>query len=320
MQADAALHSFFLHCRDATDTNIHVLYLATDPRYVRQYETLIAAYPGVIFVRQTDFQKDMEFILDPFQKGSYPGNIYAVICKTGRIRFRSGSLFEKLRVRTVGRMLRFAVQKLTQSLPTFPYILLLVDDSVFVRDFSLADAARALENSPDAIGFSLRLGKNTSYCYVRNCPQALPAFLVLQGGLLKFDWTVSEYDFGYPLEVSSSVYRAAQLLPLLASFPYSDPNTCERGLSSRCAWFAKAFPNALCFDSSVAFCNPVNKVQKVAIYNRAAETYQYSPEQLAERFDAGGRIDVDAFTGFISNSCHQEVELQFIEKSQNLSS
>jgi hypothetical protein len=256
---------------------------------------------------------DLEAILDPCQKGSYQERIYFAIGRIGRIRFRSGSNLEKLRVHTVGKILRLVMDKLLQSINNSGYILFLVDDNLFVRDFSLADMTFAMENSPDAIGFSLRLGRNTTYCYVRNCPQALPAFSVLLGGLLQFDWTVSEYDFGYPLEVSSSVYRTAQLLPLLASFPYLNPNTCERGLSTRRAWFAKAFPKALCFDSSVVFCNPVNKVQNVSAGNRAAETYQYSPEQLAERFDENKRIDVGALSGFLSNSCHQEVELPFIE-------
>ena len=313
MQADAVLHSFFLHCIDATTTRIHVLYLPTTERYVHQYETLRAAYPSVKFVRQADFQMDMESILDPCQKGSFQERIYAAIGRIGRYRFRSGSLFEKLRIHTVGRILRLVMEKLMQSISNSDYILFFVDDNLIVRDFSLADMTRALENSPDAIGVSLRLGENTTFCYTRNHTQTLPDFSVMQAGLLKFDWTVSEYDFGYPLEVSSSLYRTAQLLPLLASFPYLDPNTCERGLSTRRAWFAKAFPYTLCFNISVAFCNPVNKVQKVSPGNRAAEIYQYSPEELAERFDECKRIDVGVFSGFISNSCHQEVEVPFIE-------
>jgi len=313
MQAEAVLHSFFLHCRDAIDANIHVLYLATDQRYVRQYDTLISAYPGVIFVKQADFQMDLESVLDPCQKGSYQERIYNAIGKIGRIRFRSGSIFEKLRVHTVGRILRLVMDKLLRSINKSDNILFLVDDNLFVRDFSLADMIFAMENSPDSIGFSLRLGKNTTYSYMHNCPQALPAFSLIKTGLLKFNWTVSEYNFGYPLEVSSSIYRAAQLIPLLVSFPFLEPNSLESGLNNRRAWFKKEFPNLLCFNTSVAFCNPVNKVQQVSIRNKAAEIYSYSPEQLAERFDAGARIDVNAFIGFIPNSCHQEVELPLIE-------
>src|ERR1035437_7440643 len=128
MQADAALHSFFLHCRDATDANIHVLYLATDQRYIRQYDTLIAAYPSVIFVKQADFQIDMESILDPCQKGSFQERIYAAIGRIGRNRFRSRSLFEKLRVHTVGRILRLVMEKFMQSISNSDYFLFLVDD------------------------------------------------------------------------------------------------------------------------------------------------------------------------------------------------
>jgi hypothetical protein len=209
------------------------------------------------------------------------------------------------------------MDKLLRSINNSGYILFLVDDNLFVRDFSLAEMTFAMDNSPDAIGFSLRLGENTTYSYMHHCPQALPAFSVIKTGLLKFNWTVSEYNFGYPLEVSSSIYRVAQLIPLLVSFPYPNPNTLERGLNNRRSWFKKEFPYLLCFNTSVAFCNPVNKVQKVSNRNRAAETYSYSPEQLAERFDAGARINVDAFIGFISNSCHQEVELPLIEIEPN---
>ncbi len=315
MQAEATLHSLFLHCRDVSDANIHVLYLATEERYLRQYDTLITAYPTVNFVRQADFQWDLESILDPCQKGSYQKRIYVAIGRIGRIRFRPGSIFEKLRVRTVGRILRLVTNKLLRSINNADYILFLVDDNLFVRDFSLTDMTLLMENSPDAIGFSLRLGENTTYCYTKHCPQVLPAFSIIQTGLLKFDWTVSENEFGYPLEVSSSIYRAAQIIPLLVSFPYLEPNSLERGLNTRRAWFEKEFPNLLCFNTSVAFCNPVNKVQEVADRNRAAETYSFSSEQLAEKFDAGARVDVEAFSGFISNSCHQEVELPFIENA-----
>lgn len=71
------------------------------------------------------------------------------------------------------------------------------------------------------------------------------------------------------------------------------------------------------FNTPATFYNPVNKVQHGTILNRAAGTYSYSPALLAEMFEAGAHIDVDVFIGFIPNSCHQELELHFVENKLN---
>src|SRR5258706_12280051 len=42
------------------------------------------------------------------------------------------------------------------------YVLFLVDDSLFVREFNLQSAIESLDDQPDALGFSLRLGPNTT--------------------------------------------------------------------------------------------------------------------------------------------------------------
>jgi hypothetical protein len=191
------------------------------------------------------------------------------------------------------------------------HILFMVDDNLFVRQFSLQVAVQALHSVPDAIGFSLRLGRNTTYTYSLNHNQELPEFNEIGDGVLAYDWRGAQYDFNYPLEVSSSIYRAVQIMPLLASVAFRNPNTLEGDMAARSRWFAKRFPKLLCFDTSVAFCNPVNKVQTVSAGNRAGLVNSYTVEELAEQFDRGKRIDVKAYSGFVSNSCHQEVELIF---------
>ena len=60
------------------------------------------------------------------------------------------------------------------------YVLFLVDDNIFVKPFSLRDVIAALDSEKNAIGFSLRLGKNTEYCYSLSSPQKLPAVRVPQ--------------------------------------------------------------------------------------------------------------------------------------------
>ncbi len=55
------------------------------------------------------------------------------------------------------------------------YILFLVDDNLFVRDFSLREIQETLAAHPEAAAFSLRLGANTTYGYANNRTQVAPA-------------------------------------------------------------------------------------------------------------------------------------------------
>ena len=69
------------------------------------------------------------------------------------------------------------------------YVMFLVDDNLFVKDFRLADVVKSLRDNDDALGFSLRLGRNTGYCYAQNAGQALPAFQHAGRGVFKYVWT-----------------------------------------------------------------------------------------------------------------------------------
>ncbi len=200
------------------------------------------------------------------------------------------------------------------------YVLFLVDDNLFVGDFSLIDAVLSLQNNADAIGFSLRLGRNTTYCYAHNAEQRAPAFQGADGGILKYDWTparrggLAEHDFGYPFEVSSSIYRSADILGLLRQVEFSNPNTLEEAMAANSHLYRQVRNSLLCFEQSVAFCAPVNMVQ-TAWNNRVGRNDNYSVERLAQVFEQGGRIDVERYSGFVPKSCHQEVELYFSRSS-----
>ncbi len=197
-----------------------------------------------------------------------------------------------------------------------PELLLLVDDNIFVKPFCLADARAALEQNEDAIGFSLRLGRNTTHCYPLDRAQSVPEFKNVAPGVAKFFWLHAEGDFGYPLEVSSSLYRSRDLVPVLAKAEFSNPNSLEGQLAYGVARFRDSHPTLLCFEQSVTFCNPVNKVQTVAAANRAGNQDDYSASNLSMRFAAGQRINIGAFTGFVPRGCHQEAELAFTQDTR----
>jgi len=188
------------------------------------------------------------------------------------------------------------------------FVFFAVDDAIFVRDFLIADGMKRLDADETSIGFSLRLGRNTIHCYPMNQPQALPEFNEPAPGFLSWDWAGAEHDFGYPLEVSSSIYRTADLASLLARRSFSNPNTLEGMLARSADSFRARRPRLVSYATSVAFCAPMNVVQTVAP-NRAGRDPGQTPQTLAGLFEDGQRLDPDAYNGLIPGGCHEEVTL-----------
>jgi hypothetical protein len=203
-------------------------------------------------------------------------------------------------------------QPLISNLPP-RYILFLVDDNIFVGDFSLQTVIDALDGNPKALGVSLRLGANTTYCYTADRSQALPAFTHVGAQLFCYDWTRSELDFGYPLDVSSSVYRISDLLSWLDRWSFRNPNELESRLADNVALFRNR-PQLICFRQSVTFCNPANRVNR-AYQNRAGQVYPASSDFLAEKFAAGERVDAAAYSGFTPQGCHQEAAFVWLSST-----
>ena len=196
------------------------------------------------------------------------------------------------------------------------FLLFLVDDNIFVREFSLEDAVDQLQATPQALAFSLRLGRNTIYCYMLAKYQKLPEFMDVGKGMLGFNWTTSERDFGYPFDVSSSIYRTSDMLPLLERVPFSNPNTLEGRLGGIKGDMGEKNV-LLCFDQSVTFTNPINKVQSILPNNRSGKRKRYAPTHLSEMFEEGYRINVETFSNFVPKSCQQEVKLRFAHPDED---
>ncbi len=309
MQLDATLRSFYLHCQDAHLVHLTVLYKADELRYALQYRILINEYPQVAFYPEKNFRRDTLKILTagcffPFIRPWLQGFSYLVNTQHIRIRVLRHAIDHQAH-----QMRRKIASKRCVS-SSRPLILFLVDDNIFVGDFSMSDVLQALESHPDALGFSLRLGKNTTYCYTRDSNQRLPSFLQLDGKVLSYAWSDADFNFGYPLEISSSVFRTYMIVPLIATLHFQQPNKLESKMAICRNLFRETNPRLLCFETSVTFCNPVNIVQQV-FSNRAGESVVFTVADLAERFERGERINVKALDGFVPNGCHQEVEFGF---------
>ncbi len=196
-------------------------------------------------------------------------------------------------------------------LALFDHVLFLVDDNIFIRNFILHEGISVLSMKSKVLGVSLRLGRNTTYCYPLDSPQTLPSFSNISPGnseLLGFRWVDAQHDFSYPLEVSSSLYRTDDLYDLMSTLSFSNPNALEGQLAEQKEQFILSTPDLACYGHSVTFCNPLNMVQTVCL-NRAATDPQVTSEGLAEKFQLGHRVDVESYVNFTPQSAHQEVDL-----------
>jgi hypothetical protein len=295
MQLDALLTSLLQHCGDVPLLDLHVLFAASSPRMERQYAVLEDQWRNLLPVRfhsERRFRDDLLRILG-----------LCTIESPALVRPRRG---------LQGRLSRIPPRPPAPPAVPWSNLMFLVDDCVFVRGFRLAEASRALRVNAAAVGFSLRLGRNTTHCYTLDRPQRLPAFTPQGGGVLAFDWREAECDFGYPLEVSSSLYRVETIACLLLGEDYVNPNTLEAALWTAALRFRHRTSRRelLCFEQSVAFCNAINRVQ-TTYETRSGESAAFSVSTLADRFDAGFRLDTDAFSAFVSEACHGEVPFKF---------
>lgn len=191
------------------------------------------------------------------------------------------------------------------------YILFIVDDSIFTRNYSIKKICSYLDIGDGALGFSLRLGRNTTECYPLNIKNDIPEMVKFSEDVCAFNWKETKQgDFSYPLELSSSVYRVSDIKPIIEGIHYDNPNQLEWVMYNYIPFLVnRSF--LFCYDISPAFSNPINKIQ-TENNNRVGTNPEYSIENLLMLYEKGYRIKHEDFDGFTSNGCHQEVNIDFV--------
>lgn len=278
LQLDGLLRSLALHA--AEPVSVYVIWKATTGGHESAYAKVAWGHraSGVAFVREFDFESDLL------------------------------------------RLLADAPE----------HVLFLVDDTLFVRAWSPTICASALSADPGAIGFSLRLGRNTTHCYPVNRAQEVPVLdldeerlwgdsrKTIRSRVIGWNWPAADGDFGYPLEVSSSIYRTADILEVVhGGGTGANPNEFEARLASYATWAAGLSPGhglaaaprrLLSHSVSVAFSNPCNRVQ-TTFANRAGTNPAAGPDALLAAWEAGARMKVEAYAGHVPTGAHQEVPI-----------
>ena len=199
------------------------------------------------------------------------------------------------------------------------FVMFLVDDTIFVGPWS-AHVRCLLDDLPRAFGISLRLGQNTVHCYptrIDQCPPVFDVVAEIDRDVLAWHWRGADGDFGYPLELSSSIYRTADIIEIIERKSFRNPNELEAQLAASIvpetvAW-THPRPCLLCFPQSVAFSVPCNRVQSTYA-NRAGSDPALTAETLLHHWEQGYRIDVAALAGHVPRACHEEVPLTFVRR------
>ena len=192
------------------------------------------------------------------------------------------------------------------------YVLFCVDDTVWINNFNIDECINLINSVPSTIGMSFRLGQNTTYCYSADIRQDVPYMFPITEDIAFYPWTEFKYDYNYPIEVSSSLYRTDIIKNILFYSPYINPNTLEwqMYLSSQ---MMKHYYNLICYKTSRAFSIPMNRVQQTNS-NRTGDNEEYMPYALAEEFIRGYRFKL--MENFVPNSCHmEEVPIEMFDSS-----
>lgn len=187
--------------------------------------------------------------------------------------------------------------------PSLPFTMFLVDDDLLKSEFRINDGAfRQFAGRHDVLCLSLRLGKHINYCYPLNIATPPPAFV----GDWSWRWQGLAGDWGYPMSLDGHVFRTEELLPLLQSRRYVNPNTLEASMAAR----PLSSPYMMCFEYSRILNLPLNRVQNT-YPNRCAGV---DPASLNARYvDERQIIDLGPFEGLVNESVHQEIPLRFVE-------
>lgn len=207
------------------------------------------------------------------------------------------------------------IQQTIKNISSCEYVLFLVDDTLFYNRWNLENALQNLKHENSSIGFSLRLGKNTSFCYMLNCPQTIPNMQQKIKNTYCYEWENASCDFGYPLEISSSIYRSRDMIEELKEMQIQIQNLkidcipwfIESRLNGNKKKYLKTKALLSCFENSVAFSNPINLTKRG---KNIHGLFINTPIQtLMDAYDKGFRHNSKKLFNLKINSSHQEIPL-----------
>jgi hypothetical protein len=299
-QLEACLRTLEAQCEDLADVPVYVLWTTSSPSHRQAYEILRETYEAkptvrVHFIQESIFRRDLLLVLGNLGGGSWRPRMARWIL--GGVDVSSN---RQSRETLIAPLLRPEAAAL-----------FVVDDTLFLKPFRFAESSRILLANNDALAFSLRLGQGLTYFYMGNCSQEVPAMTPANAErtIYHFRWTDAKGDFGYPLEISSSILKLKLILPRLMRKKWRSPNTLEMALANMAGRYRKKYPMLLTFAQPRAVSVPLNIVQQDFADNRHGGQERNHPDALCELFLRGLRADLSPLDRINPTSVHVEIDL-----------
>lgn len=186
----------------------------------------------------------------------------------------------------------------------------LVDDIIFTEPFELSDFIKY--NTKKYVP-SLRMGRNLTYAYTTQQEQPLPNFIrdeLADNNKFIWKWENGSLDWGYPLSVDGHLFDSREIGTLIKNSNFKAPNTLEESLQLYNNIYKTRY--GLCYNKSVIVNIPCNKVQ---LENNNISG-NMTPTTLLSKWNEGYQIDYKKLFSYNNISAHQDIELEFIKRTQ----
>ena len=175
-----------------------------------------------------------------------------------------------------------------------PYLAFFTDDDIFFRE-PIEDPVI----QPGTVGYSFRLGKNTTWCYMLKQDQSAS----IGSGNGTFEPVTRTGDFTYPFSIDGHIYRSDDVKTWIRGITFNNPNQFE----DRVRHNVPQLP--LCYAAESSLVNiPWNAVSDDANQSMWGRS---NAEVMNALFLDGMRIDPDRMDFSNVIGCHQEIDLRF---------
>jgi len=163
------------------------------------------------------------------------------------------------------------------------------------------------EDWDQVAAYSFRLGENCRYSHPADEHYRLPPRWRGAGAMV-WDWTRARADFRYPFSLDAHIFPTSRIRKMLARLPFHNPNTLEDAGSRDPSLLGRKWMVGLLSSKYVSL--PINRVNETHT-NRAGTAFQADPDDLARRYLAGQRINLEKTVTSVPQGPHEEYVLRF---------
>ena len=183
-----------------------------------------------------------------------------------------------------------------------PYTAFLVDDDVFIDNFSINDPEiQEFFNNEDISCVSPRMAPYINFCYTQNKPQPPPIFNEKR----MWKWKEAVHDWNYPTSIASfHIFRTKDLV-FLNTMPFKGPNSLEGNM---CGMYPQNRNYMICYNHAKCFCAATNKIQ---CENNNRHENSNSLEDLNTGFINGERLSPDINDKYTFNMAHGPIKYEW---------